>query len=113
MHKIDNFKGLFFAQKTDDFCHSQKQGTGPPPYLSPPTASTAVVPGEAFGEEGQGFVRLSYAGDADELRKGLRRMCDFCGEESLTPSGACPSFVAFTHFFIVYVYDLYNRKHTQ
>ena len=37
----------------------------------------AVVPGEAFGEEGQGFVRLSYAGDADELRKGLRRMCDF------------------------------------
>ena len=48
-----------------------------PPYLSPPTASTAVVPGEAFGEEGQGFVRLSYAGDADELRKGLRRMCDF------------------------------------
>lgn len=76
MHKIDNFKGLFL-HKTDDSCHSQKQGTGPPPYLSPPTASTAVVPGEAFGEEGQGFVRLSYAGDADELRKGLRRMCDF------------------------------------
>ena len=76
MHKIDNFKGLFL-HKTDDFCHSQKQGTGPPAYLSPPTASTAVVPGEAFGEEGQGFVRLSYAGDADELRKGLRRMCDF------------------------------------
>lgn len=24
----------------------------------------AVVPGEAFGEEGRGFVRLSYAGDA-------------------------------------------------
>ena len=37
----------------------------------------AVVPGEAFGEEGRGFVRLSYAGDADELRKGLRRMRDF------------------------------------
>ena len=28
-------------------------------------------------EEGRGFVRLSYAGDADELRKGLRRMRDF------------------------------------
>ena len=28
----------------------------------------AVVPGEAFGEEGRGFVRLSYAGDAGELR---------------------------------------------
>ena len=37
----------------------------------------AVVPGEAFGEEGRGFVRLSYAGDADELREGLRRMRDF------------------------------------
>ena len=37
----------------------------------------AVVPGEAFGEEGRGFVRLSYAGDADELREGLRRMRTF------------------------------------
>lgn len=34
----------------------------------------AVVPGEAFGAEGAGFVRLSYAGDADELREGVRRM---------------------------------------
>lgn len=31
----------------------------------------AVVPGEAFGEEGHGFVRLSYAGDAGELREGV------------------------------------------
>lgn len=30
----------------------------------------AVVPGEAFGEEGHGFVRLSYAGDAG--RAGVR-----------------------------------------
>lgn len=37
----------------------------------------AVVPGEAFGEEGRGFVRLSYAGDADELREGLRRLRTF------------------------------------
>ena len=37
----------------------------------------AVVPGEAFGEEGRGFVRLSYAGDADELREGLRRLRSF------------------------------------
>ena len=37
----------------------------------------AVVPGEAFGEEGRGFVRLSYAGDADELREGLRRIRTF------------------------------------
>ena len=37
----------------------------------------AVVPGEAFGAEGAGFVRLSYAGDADELREGVRRMRAF------------------------------------
>ncbi|MFC5221167.1 pyridoxal phosphate-dependent aminotransferase [Bifidobacterium leontopitheci] len=37
----------------------------------------AVVPGTAFGEAGEGFVRLSYAGDADELREGVRRLCAF------------------------------------
>ena len=34
-------------------------------------------PGEAFGEEGRGFVRLSYAGDADELREGVARLRAF------------------------------------
>lgn len=37
----------------------------------------AVVPGEAFGEEGRGFVRLSYAGDASELREGVARLRAF------------------------------------
>ncbi|MCH4209757.1 pyridoxal phosphate-dependent aminotransferase [Bifidobacterium sp.] len=37
----------------------------------------AVVPGDAFGHEGAGFARLSYAGDADELREGVRRLRDF------------------------------------
>ena len=37
----------------------------------------AVVPGEAFGEEGRGFVRLSYAGDADELCEGVARLRAF------------------------------------
>ena len=36
-----------------------------------------MVPGEAFGREGEGFVRLSYAGDADELREGVRRLRAF------------------------------------
>ena len=71
MHKIDNFKGLFL-HKTDDFCHSQKQGTGPPPYLSPPTACTAVVPGEAFGPSG--YIRMSYALGDDQLLEGVQRL---------------------------------------
>ncbi len=37
----------------------------------------AVVPGDAFGDAGQGFVRVSYAGDYDELREGIRRMVLF------------------------------------
>lgn len=41
----------------------------------------AVVPGEAFGEAfgeaGRGFVRMSYAGDADELREGIARLRAF------------------------------------
>lgn len=40
----------------------------------------AVVPGEAFGKEGAGFVRLSYAGDADELEEGVRRLRRFADD---------------------------------
>ena len=34
----------------------------------------AVVPGEAFGPGGTGFVRCCYASSADELREALVRM---------------------------------------
>ncbi|EFH28107.1 aspartate/tyrosine/aromatic aminotransferase [Gardnerella vaginalis AMD] len=37
----------------------------------------AVVPGEAFGAEGSGFVRLSYAGKAEELKEGVARISKF------------------------------------
>lgn len=40
-------------------------------------AHVAVVPGEAFGKEGSGFVRLSYAGDPNDIREGVTRMRDF------------------------------------
>ncbi len=42
----------------------------------------AVVPGEAFGAEGSGFVRLSYAGDPESLREGVRRLADFADERT-------------------------------
>lgn len=47
----------------------------------------AVVPGEAFGEEGRGFVRLSYAGDAGELREGVA-VCAHSPNGYGTPSPA-------------------------
>lgn len=34
----------------------------------------AVVPGSAFGESGEGFVRISYAYSIDELKKALARI---------------------------------------
>lgn len=40
-------------------------------------AKVAVVPGEAFGAEGSGFVRLSYAGKEEDLREGVARMRAF------------------------------------
>jgi aminotransferase len=44
----------------------------------------AVVPGEAFGECGEGFIRCSYARSVAELEEALRRMERFvarrCGE---------------------------------
>ena len=37
----------------------------------------AVVPGEAFGPGGAGFVRCCYATSADELREALKRISRF------------------------------------
>lgn len=37
----------------------------------------AVVPGSAFGRDGAGFVRISYAGDGEAVREGVRRMRAF------------------------------------
>jgi aminotransferase len=40
----------------------------------------AVVPGTAFGECGEGFVRCSYAYSMKELKEALQRLGDFLGE---------------------------------
>lgn len=37
----------------------------------------AVVPGEAFGEAGSGFVRLSYAGPTEQVAEAVRRLVRF------------------------------------
>ena len=37
----------------------------------------AVVPGTAFGECGEGFVRISYAYSIDNLKVGLQRIEHF------------------------------------
>jgi len=40
----------------------------------------AVVPGNAFGESGEGFIRCSYAYSVDSLREALRRIENFLGK---------------------------------
>ncbi len=37
----------------------------------------AVVPGNAFGEQGEGFIRCSYAASVDDLAEAFRRMNSF------------------------------------
>jgi aspartate/methionine/tyrosine aminotransferase len=40
----------------------------------------ALAPGEAFGEQGKGCVRLSLASSEDQVRRGARELADFCRE---------------------------------
>ena len=37
----------------------------------------AIVPGTAFGDSGEGFLRISYAYSIDNLRKALTRLGKF------------------------------------
>ncbi|MDD5436899.1 MAG: aminotransferase class I/II-fold pyridoxal phosphate-dependent enzyme, partial [Candidatus Omnitrophica bacterium] len=37
----------------------------------------AVVPGTAFGESGEGYVRISYATSFDKLKEALERIGRF------------------------------------
>ncbi|MFO7991140.1 MAG: pyridoxal phosphate-dependent aminotransferase [Thermoplasmata archaeon] len=39
-------------------------------------AGVCLLPGTAFGEQGEGFLRLSYASSLDEIEEGIRRMKD-------------------------------------
>jgi aminotransferase len=36
-----------------------------------------IVPGNAFGESGEGFMRISYAYSLEELKEALSRLEDF------------------------------------
>lgn len=40
--------------------------------------SVAAVPGSAFGESGEGFVRCCYATETGQLKEALDRMASFC-----------------------------------
>jgi aspartate/methionine/tyrosine aminotransferase len=43
----------------------------------------ALAPGEAFGRQGRGHVRLSLASPEDQVRRGARELAAFCREQGL------------------------------
>ena len=57
-----HYTGLTSAQFCEQLLYDQK---------------VAVVPGDAFGEPGEGFVRISYSYSVDHLLEALRRIQDF------------------------------------
>ena len=40
----------------------------------------AIVPGNAFGECGEGFVRISYAASLENIKEAMRRLAEFTSE---------------------------------
>lgn len=38
----------------------------------------AVIPGNAFGPDGEGYVRLSYVTSEENIREGIKRIASFC-----------------------------------
>lgn len=40
-------------------------------------AKVAVVPGNAFGENGEGYVRMAYATSMENLEEAVKRMKEF------------------------------------
>ncbi|TNK90781.1 aminotransferase class I/II-fold pyridoxal phosphate-dependent enzyme [Fructilactobacillus sanfranciscensis] len=43
-------------------------------------AHVGVTPGDAFGESGQGYVRISYAADLDNIKEAMKRITKFVNE---------------------------------
>jgi aspartate/methionine/tyrosine aminotransferase len=49
-------------------------------------ANIAVVPGKAFGEYGQGFIRISFACSLPRIEEGMGLLADFCRQSDLQSS---------------------------
>lgn len=50
----------------------------------------AVIPGESFGANGRGYLRLSYAAHIDEIAAALERMRDFLSQDAAVEKEAMP-----------------------
>jgi aspartate/methionine/tyrosine aminotransferase len=50
-------------------------------------ANIAVVPGNAFGEYGQGFIRISFACSLPRVEEGMLSLAHFCQETTALQPG--------------------------
>ena len=46
-------------------------------------AKVVIIPGTAFGEHGEGYLRLSYAYSLDELKESLNRIESFLSRNKM------------------------------
>ncbi|SCW56668.1 LL-diaminopimelate aminotransferase [Paenibacillus tianmuensis] len=46
------------------------------------SAGVVVIPGDAFGKEGEGYVRIALVQEEDRLREAVRRIGRFLREAS-------------------------------
>lgn len=65
--------GAFYA--FPDFSNLEKDDFKLTDYLLE-EAGVAVIPGSAFGEQGKGFIRLSYAISTENIIEGIKRIKD-------------------------------------
>jgi aminotransferase len=50
----------------------------------------AVIPGNAFGQCGEGFVRCSYVASLEDIEEALERMGRFVKRDMVDPKLSCP-----------------------
>ena len=67
-------KGAFYA-----FINIKKTGLGSEEFAERLLNQEGVVvaPGSAFGEQGEGYIRISYATSVETIRKGMERIQKF------------------------------------
>jgi aminotransferase len=52
-------------------------------------ANVAVVPGSAFGEYGEGYIRISFACSLPQVEEGMQSIANFCRSRCAQPTGNC------------------------
>ncbi|MCC5889073.1 MAG: aminotransferase class I/II-fold pyridoxal phosphate-dependent enzyme [Alkalibacterium sp.] len=55
-----------FTQNSHDFCYNLAKHT-----------RVALIPGSAFGEAGEGYVRISYAASITDIEEAMERLTDY------------------------------------